>query len=270
MQEACPYCGEEKSALKNHVRLSSGGGHGPSGSYPDDFEAGGSAEPPPQSDGGQQLMEPPEEEAQEVVETEPVQDVPEDAPDDQEDAGGLRFEEDEFDEMVTSIEQEAHERGYEEGVDHGYDAGYGTAENELVPAEPDEPEVLDTQPVGGGCPVCGGSLVDGEAGMTWFGAGGEVLGFEEGDRICEQCDVLVETDGSIHWGSESSEAESRTCPECGEQAAHAEHAKVILGGWFNNTFGLRVFKRNRYKTIYSNIEEGGYNWVCLSCWHASY
>lgn len=36
----CPYCGEQVNALKNHVRLSSGGGHGPSGEYPDDFEGG--------------------------------------------------------------------------------------------------------------------------------------------------------------------------------------------------------------------------------------
>jgi len=37
MAKICPYCGEEQTALKNHVRLASGGGHGPSGQYPDEF-----------------------------------------------------------------------------------------------------------------------------------------------------------------------------------------------------------------------------------------
>jgi hypothetical protein len=43
--ETCPYCAEEQHALKNHVRLTSGDGHGPSGTYPDDFEDGNSANP---------------------------------------------------------------------------------------------------------------------------------------------------------------------------------------------------------------------------------
>lgn len=40
MAKICPYCTEEQTALKNHVRLASGDGHGPSGQYPDDFERG--------------------------------------------------------------------------------------------------------------------------------------------------------------------------------------------------------------------------------------
>lgn len=40
MDEKCPYCNEEHSALKNHIRLSAGGGHGSNGEYPDDFDGG--------------------------------------------------------------------------------------------------------------------------------------------------------------------------------------------------------------------------------------
>jgi len=63
MSQRCPYCGEEKRAVKNHVRLASGEGHGPSGQYPDDFgergdqDDGGGADPsdPSHGDGGSAL-----------------------------------------------------------------------------------------------------------------------------------------------------------------------------------------------------------------------
>lgn len=35
MRQDCPHCGDSFSALKNHIRLASGNGHGSSGSYPD-------------------------------------------------------------------------------------------------------------------------------------------------------------------------------------------------------------------------------------------
>ena len=38
MKNECPHCGETYSALKNHIRLASGGGHGSSGSYPEEDE----------------------------------------------------------------------------------------------------------------------------------------------------------------------------------------------------------------------------------------
>jgi hypothetical protein len=43
MIKRCQYCGEQQTALKNHIRLSSGDGHDSSGTYPDDFEDGNSA-----------------------------------------------------------------------------------------------------------------------------------------------------------------------------------------------------------------------------------
>jgi len=57
MSQRCPYCGEEKRAVKNHIRLASGEGHAPSGQYPDDFgergdqDDGGGADPPDPSHG---------------------------------------------------------------------------------------------------------------------------------------------------------------------------------------------------------------------------
>jgi hypothetical protein len=40
MAETCPYCNKETKALKNHVRLATGNGHGPNGEYPPDFDSG--------------------------------------------------------------------------------------------------------------------------------------------------------------------------------------------------------------------------------------
>lgn len=38
--QQCPYCGAEVNALKNHVRLTNGNDHGPSGEYPAGFVDG--------------------------------------------------------------------------------------------------------------------------------------------------------------------------------------------------------------------------------------
>jgi hypothetical protein len=62
MVDDCPYCGEEQSALKNHVRLASGEGHGPSGQYPDDFDRGAASsdvEPSRTSEPAPEPAEPP-------------------------------------------------------------------------------------------------------------------------------------------------------------------------------------------------------------------
>lgn len=34
----CPICGRDTGAVKNHVRMASGDGHGPPGQYPDAFD----------------------------------------------------------------------------------------------------------------------------------------------------------------------------------------------------------------------------------------
>jgi len=52
MVNICPYCGEEHRALKNHVRLTSGDGHGPSGQYPEDFPGAPDQDDRPDPGGG--------------------------------------------------------------------------------------------------------------------------------------------------------------------------------------------------------------------------
>lgn len=52
MVNTCPYCGEEHRALKNHVRLTSGSGHGPSGQYPEDFPDAPDQDEQPSPGGG--------------------------------------------------------------------------------------------------------------------------------------------------------------------------------------------------------------------------
>jgi hypothetical protein len=170
----CPYCGVEKRALKNHVRLSSGDGHGPSGSYPGDFDGGSSTERA-QSDGGQQLEAPDDEGA--------------DAGPDED---GLHFEEDEFDELVTNIESSARSRGYEEGMEEGYEVGYQDAEHELTPEAK--------------CPGCGQEMREiGEKGKFVLTRGWISVKWMEHypkNRICTHCDILKQGD-VFYWGDES-------------------------------------------------------------------
>lgn len=115
----CPYCAKECSALKNHVRLASGDGHGPAGSYPEDFEGGGGSDPPPAqqqaSDGGGTALDTVDDDA-------------------------LVFSPEEYDQVVSGVRAE----GYNEGVEDGFDAGYGTAQHELQDDD-QEDDVIDVE-----------------------------------------------------------------------------------------------------------------------------
>jgi hypothetical protein len=44
MAKKCPYCGKSQEALKNHVRLASGDGHGEAGEYPPEFNSDSTVE----------------------------------------------------------------------------------------------------------------------------------------------------------------------------------------------------------------------------------
>lgn len=163
MVKTCPYCEEQKSALKNHVRLTSGSGHGPSGQYPDDFEPstglknsstsatdvgessegdGGSTQAPPlpspSPDGGAVTV-------QEEPETGEAQEVPEFGQEDEEEeeAGLVAFTEEEFENVF----------------DAAYDAGRADAEAEAGlglsgPPEDEEEEddVVEVEAVEGDAP----------------------------------------------------------------------------------------------------------------------
>lgn len=119
MAKNCPYCGEKQSALKNHVRLTSGGGHGPPGQYPDDFEradpdgddhdpdGGASAPvPAPSADGTSGVLEePPEPQhagAGEVEHAGP-QELPEYDDQGDEETDLVAFTEEEFQEVADTI-----------------------------------------------------------------------------------------------------------------------------------------------------------------------
>lgn len=114
----CPYCDEEKSALKNHVRLASGGGHGPSGEYPEDFDGASSQPTETATDGGAAAADP------------PAEDTP---PDDA--GGGVDpaasddwLHADEVTEMLEEAREDAYNNGYNDGAEDGYAAGQNEAE----------------------------------------------------------------------------------------------------------------------------------------------
>lgn len=118
--ETCPYCGEEQYALKNHVRLASGNGHGPSGTYPEDFEDGPRDTP-----------------AKDTVSPSPGKETPADTtheasddPNTGEDADTINLTQTEFDNALD----QAREDGYTDGFDDGYEF----VEQELQVETPDE------------------------------------------------------------------------------------------------------------------------------------
>lgn len=154
--KTCPYCEEEQSALKNHVRLASGNGHGPSGQYPDDFESGStstnSTPNTPPDRGGEQHDHgggPPGNDA--------------------DDGPAIAFETtDEFEDMVKEIEESA--------IETGFDQGYQTAESQLEQTTTNEQTNTTSEPANSTstsvCPDCGQQLVGNSYALSilaeWF------------------------------------------------------------------------------------------------------
>lgn len=136
---SCPYCGEEQKALKNHVRLSSGNGHGPSGEYPDDFDAGGperraSAHRSGRDGGGDESpsdADGPAEAGRETVD----------------------MTHEEFDRKMAEAIEGARETAYAEGYDDGYADGRADAGPEGASGETGATETL---------PCCGNEVPKGE------------------------------------------------------------------------------------------------------------
>jgi hypothetical protein len=136
----CPYCGEDKSAVKNHVRLSSGGGHGVYGEYPGDFQEG-SPDPPV---------------------TGPDDDPPED---DTDTAGGsdeLTMTPEEVDELVTTIEADAYDRGQQDGREAAETDPEPIPGDSTVHDEDDTTTADSTVSWPSKCPECGDDVMDGE------------------------------------------------------------------------------------------------------------
>lgn len=129
MVKNCPYCGEEQRALKNHVRLAGGDGHGPSGQYPDDFDPesrrDGAGDDDDDDPGGQaaaalpQPAEPPSPDAGgNAVVVEAVEDTGENEPVPEDSASAEQ-------EIVTLPQEE-----FEDVLDGAYEAGQQEAEPE--------------------------------------------------------------------------------------------------------------------------------------------
>lgn len=141
----CPYCAKDVNALKNHVRLSSGGGHGPSGSYPDDFNGGVANSP---ADDRHAHLDA-QDDGSPLEEDEGTRNGTGAASADQSgESDTVSMSAEEFDDAI----QTAKEIGMEEGTEVGFETGNATAEkNETHPPK---------QPDPGPCPSCGGELVD--------------------------------------------------------------------------------------------------------------
>lgn len=174
---SCPYCSEPVNALKNHVRLSDGGGHGPSGQYPDGFEddtngdRGASASASAgASDGPEHAMT----DGQTNNEGQTSSGSP-GASLDGNSTDGFSITEAEFDEAV----QAARQVGYDEGYADGYqEAQQQRSDGTSMAAGSQERR----------CPECGGDVYDFRKFETgqYHRLNGQRL-FVEGDYQCAAC-----------------------------------------------------------------------------------
>ena len=241
MIKRCQYCGEQQTALKNHIRLSSGDGHGPSGTYPDDFEDGTSTDLVASQDDVGASGGPPTTSDSDTVELTP----------------------EEIDEMVETAAGEARTERYEtEQIDTQH-------EQEVIEVESTVEDASTTVYARAECPECGESLDTDIADTTFFAIAGEVVTLEQGDGLCEVCDIVVGNDGEVIYGSESKKANpTPACTECGNETINTDHAVYIISRYFQNTSLLRVFTRRRLKRIAENVQRQNPNYVCPNCWMA--
>lgn len=204
----------------------------------------------------------------EVEQTEP--EIEDDAPDDPDppaDDNTIQMTDDEFDQMLTSVEEEAPASGWEEGIEQGYEAGLSEAQ-QTTSGGSSSTSSASTTTSGGSCPDCGGSLEYGKEKTLFFAINGRVLHLESTDGVCESCDIVVGDDGETYYGTESSKGKTTfACRECGEQVLDAEHAEAVLAVYYNGTSSLRVMTRRRLKKMAQRIDKSA-NYVCVSCWTA--
>ena len=225
MRGVCPICGKEVGAVKNHVRMTSGDGHGRSGEYPEyyDLDAGQLSDAAKRALQLQDLFEAedraPDRSWQDILDADRSS---EDSPDararprdgvpDRRTAesgsgrgsgsagGGIDLQ---FD-SVQSVDVDWADR-----IESRIGRTATTAED--GPSESDapagEPEVTDAG-TAEACPVCGGPLERPEPGNEFVR--GEKRGFvfrrhkrietRGSDRVCLNCDLLVRGDGTVYTG----------------------------------------------------------------------
>lgn len=189
MGEICPYCGRETGALKNHVRMSSGDGHGPRGEYPDGFDGESTPDPEhyeepdpsddrdgesPSSDGG----------GSGASDSSKPADPGADPTGSGETDDLLTFTPEEFDEIIHEIEDAAMARGY--------DAGRWDPHPDAIDTGPGTVDPTGAPPT---CPECSGSMKTDIRGNSYKPVGaseGEYVSANDGDALCVHCGILID------------------------------------------------------------------------------
>lgn len=219
MEGRCPYCGKAVGAVKNHIRLTGGGGHGPRGRYPDGFAptpgelskaAAGAGtllevveplEPDRQSappgDRHARTASPQKADVEWVADLESALDSD----------GGARTPgagRDPASTDATAIE-------WASTVESLIDAAGATERRPEDDRQASDGSLADLvhdveQP--GPCPRCGRSMIEPGAGEEfvlnetrgWVFKRHERRTTTESDRICPSCDLLVDAAGGVHLG----------------------------------------------------------------------
>lgn len=122
MPQVCPYCKKEYNALKNHVRLSSGNGHGTCGDYPNDFlKRYGESPDSATEDRVKQRSE-----SSTPISIENSEEYSEVEPDHTIDMASS-----ELDQFISVLRDEAYERGHQHGLDEGNGEGETSVASEV-------------------------------------------------------------------------------------------------------------------------------------------
>jgi hypothetical protein len=178
--DPCPFCGKEYHALKNHVRLTSGGGHGPSGQYPDEFNSGRNEDTGDAKEVSNIDESRPERGDTNTTRMSPTLNDPLESNDDE---GAL-----------TWIERSAYARSH-----NGVTGKPETLEVE-GPSRVTEPASSQSRPLV--CPECAGGLETGVEGIGYIRIDGTLLELEETDAVCNSCDLVVPDTGDLIYGSD--------------------------------------------------------------------
>jgi hypothetical protein len=204
--QTCHFCGEDQRALKNHVRLTAGGGHGPSGSYPDSFDdhpAENVAKSKPEADPpGDPEADPPGDPGDKDTEAADVDDP------------GSNDGSPATEATATDLDRGDHDRASEPAGRTEPDtevveifetapeaANVETASNAASAEEDSEPHedrldanhpLQDSASPGAECPECGGPLDTDVAGQMFRLPDGGALQVEDGDGLCRNCSVVFD------------------------------------------------------------------------------
>lgn len=219
MEGRCPYCGKDVGAVKNHIRLTGGGGHGPRGHYPDGFA------PTPG-----ELSAAAAEAVTLLEAVEPLEPDRRSAPPGDRTARPSSPQTADVEwaaDLESALDRDAGARNPGEGrapsstdataiewastVESLIDAAGSTERRSEDGRQANEGSLADlvhdveqSRP----CPRCGRSMVEPDAGREfvltetrgWVFKRHERRTTTESDRICPSCDLLVDAAGEVHLG----------------------------------------------------------------------